>query len=141
MPQPYVLPCAPICMKSQVWISTHRPALHQYFQMKPVLHFLGQYVTDNVHRSCNQVCTNFLKIYEPLKISGVRKNDMRTVSCCRSTSTRCHNTKFGYHSELAPGICALFLIIKYFSLNIIRLSIIRFAFVQHIFTIFTFCKH
>lgn len=127
-----MLQCAPICLKCQVWISTHRPALHQYFQMKSVLHFLGQYVTDSVHRPCNQVCTNFLKIYEPLKILGVRKNDMRTVSNRRSASTRSHNTKFGHRSELAPWICALLLIIKYFSINIIRFTHYRFAFVQHI---------
>jgi hypothetical protein len=122
MPQPNVLPCVSICMKCQVWISKHRPALHQYFQMKSVLHFLGQYVTDNVHRPCNQVCTNFLKIYEPLRLLGVRKNDMRTTSYSRSTSTRSHNTKFGHHSKLAPGICALLLISKYFSINIIRFT-------------------
>jgi hypothetical protein len=83
---------------------------------------LGQHVTDSVHRPCNQVCTNFLKIYEPLKILGVRKNDTRTVSYCRSTSTRSHNTKFGHHSEMAPGICAILLTITYFSINIIRFT-------------------
>ena len=122
MPRPTVLPYVSICIKCQVWNSTHRPPWHQYFPMKNVLHFLGQYATDNVHRPCNQVCTNFLKIYEPLKILGVRKNDMRTVSYCRSTSTRSHNKKCGHHSELAPGISALLLIIKYFSINIIRFT-------------------